>query len=186
MAFLRYNQSIALNPVERDDLEYFKNALNKPQVRRYMLLDDSPLTMNDEKDWYENNVLNGERIVLKIEYQREAAGVITLIFQGPNRVAQTAELGIWIDEPYWGNNLGYITSSLMITYGFDSVGLHRIDAQAFAPNESNNVLTKLGFTKEGTRREARYYDGDYMDVNQYGLLKSEWKRSEHPEPWQLP
>jgi RimJ/RimL family protein N-acetyltransferase len=36
------------------------------------------------------------------------------------------------------------------------------------------VLERLGFVHEGTQREKEVVDGEYVDLEFYGLLRREW------------
>lgn len=52
--------------------------------------------------------------------------------------------------------------------------VHRIEAEVYDFNKpSSNVLTKLGFTHEGTRRQAHLSQDKWCDVQAFGLLKTD-------------
>ena len=63
----------------------------------------------------------------------------------------------------------------IISYGFDEMGLRRIEAIIDIANErSKGVLLKLGFQYEGNLRQ-RYRIGDrFEDEHYFGLLRDEW------------
>ncbi len=87
-----------------------------------------------------------------------------------------AELGYWIGVPYWGR--GYATEAAreVLRYGFEDLRLHRVHAAHFGNNPaSGRVLTKIGMSYEGTRREHHRKGGDYEDRVEYGLLVGEWR-----------
>jgi RimJ/RimL family protein N-acetyltransferase len=45
-----------------------------------------------------------------------------------------------------------------------------------APNDASRTLCeRLGFVHEGTARQAQFADGEYVDVERYGLLVDEWE-----------
>lgn len=63
----------------------------------------------------------------------------------------------------------------VIDYGFNELGLHRIEAKVAAENKpSVKLLLRKRFTKESTLREDYFYNGTYHDSECYILLKSEW------------
>ncbi|MFB2772525.1 GNAT family N-acetyltransferase, partial [Pelatocladus sp. BLCC-F211] len=95
---------------------------------------------------------------------------------GINQKHNHAELGYWIGKPFWGN--GYCTEAAqeVLRYGFEKLGLHRICASHFAHNPtSGRVMQKIGMTYEGCRRQHTLKWGEYIDVMEYGILKSEWQ-----------
>ncbi|MDX8365406.1 GNAT family protein [Cytobacillus sp. IB215665] len=83
-----------------------------------------------------------------------------------------AEIGFEINPAYW--HQGYASEAIrkIITYGFDSLDLTRIGAVVFLENDaSNNLLTKLGFQKEGVLRNNIYQNGRPYDTYVYSMIK---------------
>lgn len=64
----------------------------------------------------------------------------------------------------------------MITFGFDTLKLHRIYATCDPRNiGSSKVLEKVGMAKEGILRENMLMkDGIWRDSFLYSVLKQEW------------
>ena len=61
--------------------------------------------------------------------------------------------------------------------GFEGMDLHRIHACPWAENvPSVRVLEKLGFRREGTRRDEYWADGAFHDEALYALLRPEYFR----------
>ena len=85
-----------------------------------------------------------------------------------------AVLGYWFGVPFW--NRGYATEAVraMIGYGFDEIGLHRIEASYFAYNPaSGRVMEKAGMRYEGRYRDDAWRDGVPHDTIQYAILESD-------------
>lgn len=90
------------------------------------------------------------------------------------RAESLAELGYWVAVPCW--NRGYCTEAAraVVTFGFDALGLHRIQARHLVRNPSSGrVLQKIGMRPEGIHRDAIRKWGRFEDVAVYGLLASE-------------
>jgi RimJ/RimL family protein N-acetyltransferase len=86
------------------------------------------------------------------------------------------ELGYWIGVPYWGNGYATEASRAMLEYGFKELKLHRILATHFRQNvTSGKILCKLGMRHEGCMREHLCKWGEFVDVECYGILRSEWE-----------
>ncbi len=64
-----------------------------------------------------------------------------------------------------------------MTYGFDLLGLHRVEAIIDMANErSKGLLLKLGFTYEGNLRQRYSFRDHFEDEHYFGLLRDEWHK----------
>lgn len=81
------------------------------------------------------------------------------------------ELGYWIGTPFWGQ--GYCTEAAraVLDYGFNTIGLHRIEGRNMSRNPaSGRVMLKLGMQYEGRLRGYLRKWGHFEDVDVYGLI----------------
>ena len=64
----------------------------------------------------------------------------------------------------------------ILKYGFESLGLNRIELKADERNmQSRKAMLKLGATEEGTlRQHMKVQDGYLRNTVFYSILKSEW------------
>ena len=85
-------------------------------------------------------------------------------------------LGIGIgDRAYWGRGYGAEAARLAISFAFDELSFHRIQATVFGYNARSQALfQRLGFTREGVYREHVRRDGQWHDMYLYGILDGEW------------
>lgn len=96
-----------------------------------------------------------------------------------DRQYKNAELGYWLGVPYWGNGYATEAARAMLRYGFEVLELHRIHASHFKQNfASKRILQKLGMRHEGCLREHMCKWDQFIDLELYGMLRREWKRSE--------
>lgn len=83
-----------------------------------------------------------------------------------------AELGYWLGAPY--GNQGYMSEAAqrVAAYGFDTLGLHRLQAGCFPRNRASaRVMEKAGLVYEGLLR-GYVRKGDYFeDVAMYARLR---------------
>jgi ribosomal-protein-alanine N-acetyltransferase len=64
----------------------------------------------------------------------------------------------------------------IIDYGFSNVNFHKIQVCHKENNiASKGVITKCGFTYEGTLRDYFFVDNQYVSRLYYSMLKSEWE-----------
>lgn len=93
-----------------------------------------------------------------------------------NTVNETGEIGYWLVVDATGR--GIITKSCrwLISYGFEKMKLHRIIIKAATSNQSSqNIPRHLGFSHEGTLREAEKVNQQFYDIDVYAMLCHEWK-----------
>jgi RimJ/RimL family protein N-acetyltransferase len=84
---------------------------------------------------------------------------------------QSAEIGYWLGERYWGRGITTEAVTLATGWAFDAHGLLRIFAQPFAGNlASRRVLEKAGYQLEGTMRCSAVKDGEVRDQCMYARL----------------
>ena len=75
---------------------------------------------------------------------------------------------------------GYGTSALqlIVWYGFDHLGLHRLSANTVAFNKpAIRVLEKCGFQFEGRQRDSFFFGGRWYDRVSYSILETEFRKS---------
>jgi RimJ/RimL family protein N-acetyltransferase len=66
---------------------------------------------------------------------------------------------------------------LILCYGFEVLGLHRIDLGVYAFNpRAQHVYEKVGFLVEGIKRDAYRFDGVYVDEVWMSILSREWSQ----------
>jgi RimJ/RimL family protein N-acetyltransferase len=108
--------------------------------------------------------------------ERSGEGVIgTATLFHVTTTNRRAEIGFAVGRAHQGRGLASEAVEILIAFAFDSLGLHRLEADVDPRNEpSLRLLEKLGFRREGTLRE-RYFVGDEIqDTVMLGLLAPEW------------
>ena len=87
-----------------------------------------------------------------------------------------AEVGYALRSDKWGAGLAREAVTLALDWAFDTLQLHRIEADIDPRNDASRVLLhRLGFASEGLLRE-RYFIGDEVsDTEIFGLLAEEWR-----------
>jgi ribosomal-protein-alanine N-acetyltransferase len=116
----------------------------------------------------------GEQVNFAIT-SRDGGFLIGSIGLFMERQHQRANLGYWVGKPYW--NQGFCTESAraVLAYGFETLGLNRIQAGYFTSNPSSGrVMQKIGMGYEGCLRQYVNKWGELKDVVICGILKSEY------------
>ncbi len=104
--------------------------------------------------------------------QGELIGAIGLMIDPEQELA---EMGYWVGKPYWENGYCSEAAKAILAYGFEKIGLRRIQAHHFSSNTpSGRVMRKIGMTHEGHMREFFKRGNEVHDIEYYGILRSEF------------
>ena len=138
-----------------------------------------PYTEQDGKEFISAMLSadESETFAFAITVDNMVLGSIGIFRQG-NIHRQTAELGYYIAEEYWGKGIMTEAVKQICEYVFANSDIIRIYAEPFAYNiASCRVLEKVGFQYEGTLRSNAVKNGRVIDMEMYSLLKAEIKSS---------
>ena len=112
-----------------------------------------------------------ETFAFAVTVDSKVIGSIGAFRQG-NIHKQTAELGYYIAEEYWGKGIMTEAVNQICDYVFSHTDIIRIFAEPFAYNlASCRVLEKAGFQCEGTLRSNAVKNGTVLDMKIYARLK---------------
>lgn len=96
--------------------------------------------------------------------------------QDIDKLNRSCTLGMGFSKmEYRGKGYGRESARLILKYGFHNMGLWRIWASTLGPNiAAQKSLEGLGFMREGIKRQAVYFCGEYVDELHYGMLRHEF------------
>ena len=137
-----------------------------------------PYTEQDARD-YITAMLSADEastFAYAVTLDDRAVGSIGAFRQG-NIHRQTAELGYYLAEEYWGRGIMTQAIRQLCAILFDSTDLLRIYAEPFAYNTgSRRALEKAGFRFEGILKNNAVKNGKVVDMALYSLTRM-------PEPY---
>ncbi|MCD2201806.1 GNAT family N-acetyltransferase [Halobacterium sp. KA-6] len=176
--FLR-GDTVTLRPPEREDLDAIREWLNHPQVWR-PALDPLPANEDTAESYFERSLTSETDVKCLVCVDKEPVGVVSLTTTeyGPTATdrARSVELAYHLSPEYHGRGYGSEAAGRLVQYAFEDLNMRRVTAHVGAFNDASiGLLESLGFTHEGTRREAAFYRGYYHDMLTYGLLREEWE-----------
>ncbi|RRJ63775.1 N-acetyltransferase [Paenibacillus oralis] len=172
------SERLRLRRMERGDAEVMFRYWSDPEVTRYM---NVPPFASVEEAWDMINLLNGlseseDAMRFGIELKEEgkligSCGYNVWELSGAYR----GEIGYDLGREYWGR--GYMSEALkmLLAYGYDTMGLNRIEALVEPENAGSlKLLQAFGFKEEGLLREYQQTEKGFVNLLMYSLLKKEY------------
>ena len=122
-----------------------------------------------------------EKMFVRLRAGDAIAGMINLnnIVRG---VFESAALGYWIGAPYASQGLMTEALRLMLRHAFETVRLHRVEANLLPHNKASRALVqRAGFRLEGLSPRMLRIAGKWQDHERWALLVDEWLASGPPD-----
>ena len=146
---------LVLRPFTSADAQAVQRLAGAPEVALTTQNIPHPYEDGMAEDWIASHAENwAGKKSLTVAMDNETDGMVGAIGLHLNAVHQRGELGYWVGLPFW--NRGYATeaSAALLMFGFDELGLNRIQARHITRNPaSGRVMQKLGMTFEGVHRQ---------------------------------
>lgn len=170
---------LLLRPLTDDDASALFAIFSDPEVMRYW---SSPpwRELAQAHDWLrdiQDGYCAGDYLQLGIERSSDCALIGACTLFAFHTASRRAEIGYALGRPYWGAGYMHEALTALITYAFDTLHLHRLEADIDPRNTASaRALERLGFQREGLLRERWIVNGEITDTALYGLLCWEWER----------
>lgn len=130
-----------------------------------------PYTLEDARAFLGFVLKEEPTTTFAIATESEAIGCMGLRL-GSDVHRQTAELGYWLGEAYWGRGIMSEAVQEFTRWAFEAFELQRIFAQPFENNAASaRVLEKAGFVREGRLSANVLKDGKVLDSLIYARLR---------------
>jgi len=169
-------QVVGLRAIERADLEPLREWRNRPEFRRYFR-EYREISPDMQQRWYETVVL-GEKVRMFAIEERASGrllGACGLCYL--DWVNRSADFSIYIgaDGLYIDDLFAPDAADLLLAYGFDELGLHRIWAEIYDFDRKKiDFFDRLGFSRDGRHRQTHWAEGDWHDSLFFGLLAPDY------------
>ena len=171
------SERLVLEPFRMADAPLVQQYAGDAQVAMTTLNVPHPYPEDAAEKWIASHLpqfLDRRNVVFSIRsLQDEVYGAINLSLCMQD---QRGELGYWIGVPYWNKGICTEATARIIKYGFDELGLNKIYARHLTVNPaSGRVMEKNGMKREGIQQGHVKKDGVFMDISEYGILRSNYK-----------
>lgn len=166
--------TIYLRPMTEDDTDLIVTWRNKPSVRNYFIY-QADFTREGHLYWLHEVVEKGRACQMMICDLKTDKPLGSVYIRDIDTDHKKGEYGIFIgEEDARGRGIGTQAAKLMIQYGFETLGLHRIYLRALADNaQAIRSYEKAGFEKEGYLKDDVCIHGKYVDIVWMAIVKKE-------------
>lgn len=124
------------------------------------------------RDWFAAR--EGLQWAIALHADDRCVGTATLF--NISRANRRAEFGCSLARMLWGQGIGREALGLMLRFGFDKLGLERIEADVDPRNaESIRLVERVGFQREGLLRARWRVGGEVQDSAFHGLLRPDFR-----------
>ncbi|WP_417899842.1 GNAT family protein [Bacillus haimaensis] len=169
--------SIELLQIQQKEELFTLIDANREHLRKWLLWVDkrkSPDDFDSIIPMWLKNYADNNGFDAGIRYNDRLVGMVGLHFiDWKNRATS---IGYFLSEDAQGH--GIITKSItaILDYLFTTLKLHRVEIQCAVNNhKSIAVPERLGFVKEGIKRDGQLLYDRYVDLVTYSLMASEWE-----------
>lgn len=165
-------KSCTIRPWRLDDAVSLAKHANNRKV--WLALRDifpHPYTIQNAHEFLQRAVNEQPITKFCIEVEGAAVGGIG-IDSGQDVHRQTAGLGYWLGEKFWGRGIMSEAVTAFTGFCFDTFPLCRMYAEAYANNPASvRVLEKAGFVFEGRLKNNVIKDGKVLDSLLYAKTR---------------
>jgi [ribosomal protein S5]-alanine N-acetyltransferase len=117
----------------------------------------------------------GEQLdLLVVDRERGPAGITGLSEFSARDLRCT--IGTWFGRAFWGTGANRESKAIMAHLAFAVLAQHRLGSYSNPENvRSTSALLAVGFKHEGVLRHWHRHGERWLDVNVFGMLRSEWE-----------
>ncbi len=125
--------------------------------------------------WLASRADQADRLDLAVVERATGACVGEVVLNDWDPANQACSFRIALDARVHGRGLGTEATRLIVGYGFERLGLHRISLEVYAFNpRARRAYEKAGFVAEGVLRESLLWEGERVDATVMSILAPDW------------
>jgi [ribosomal protein S5]-alanine N-acetyltransferase len=135
---------------------------------------ETPEEVLGEIEWYKSIYRNGTGIRWGITLKDSGKVIGSCGFLNRNSKHYRSEVGYELSREHWGKGIANEALERVLEFGFEQLGLERIEALIEPKNlSSQKLVERQGFTREGLLRHYEYTNGKFDDLYMYSILKGD-------------
>jgi ribosomal-protein-alanine N-acetyltransferase len=162
------SERLILREITDEDTQAIFNNFSDPEVAKWFF--EQPLTEIDQaKEFikaFNDEFMSGEGLTWAIALKGDDKCVGTCGY-GDIEIGERGEIGFDLAQEQWGKGLMSEALVPIIAYGFDELGLKKVEAHSYSSNvRAINLLEKIGFQLDKISEDNHYYSISQSGSNQ--------------------
>jgi ribosomal-protein-alanine N-acetyltransferase len=166
-------ERLLLRQIVATDIDNIFKGLSDPEIIKFYGVNYQSLEATKEQmTFYADLEKNGTGMWFAI------CSLDNTVFYGAgglnslSREHKKAEIGFWLLKDFWGQGIMTEAIPLICNYGFNILGLHRIEGFVESKNlNSKRAFSKLDFRHEGTMIDCEMKNGKFISLDIYAKIK---------------
>ena len=171
---------LVLRPFRDADLDAFHTIQSRADVVRYLYWE--PRSRDEAAEMLGRRMLqvaidkagDGLHLAADLQATGELIGHFSLFLASEEH--RQGEVGFVVHPDHHGRGYATEGTRVMLGFGFEELGLHRIVGRCDARNTpSAKVMERLGMRREAHLVENEFIKGEWTDELVYAMLDREWR-----------
>ena len=164
---------IKLRRIEFKDIPFMLEWMHDVETKTIFQNDFSTINEDMAKKFVESSFTDeNKHFAIVDDLDDEYLGTISL--KNIDKKNKNAEYAISTRRKIWGTGISKEASILLLQYGFVDMHLNKIYLNVLSTNvRAKKFYKKLGFKYEGTFKQHLFINGEFQDLEWFGILEKD-------------
>lgn len=167
---------VTLRPISLEDAPSMLNTLSEPDVSHWTG-NQVIYSLEDIQAHCVSIAEDEDRLDYAIAQKGEHQYIGEAVLQDIDLKNRHAHFRIALASPQWfGRGFGREATLLLLSHGFETLKLHRIELEVYEYNDrARSLYEELGFVQEGVRRDILLKKGAFHNAIVMSILDREYR-----------
>jgi RimJ/RimL family protein N-acetyltransferase len=174
-----HGYGVTLGPLEESNLELMRAWRNDYAIWKTCRQNDL-INAPSHKKWFERVCQDPTIKMYEIRHKGLEFPIGVCGLTSIDLYNRRAEFSVYIDPAHQGKGFAKMALKTLLAHAFKTLGLETVWGETFAGNSAISTFEKIGFKREGTRRNFYFREGRFLDAYLVSILASEWRAACSP------
>ncbi len=167
--------NIVLRPITADDADAMFASLSDEESVR-LTGTQAVFTLEEVQNYCQRIVHADDRVDFAITTKDDPAYIGEAVLNNIDWENRSANFRIALaGAKHFGKGHGSEAARLVVAFGFETLKLHRIELEVYDFNpRAQHVYEKIGFVREGVRRDVLLWEGEYHSAIVMSILEQDY------------